>query len=171
MSTKIQSLTERLRELLVTACGLGYAPWASGTFGSLGGVALAAWAGFTYPDYYVYIVLALALLLTLLGATQGDWAERRYGKKDPGEYVLDEVVGYLVAAAWPVFGGWTHLGVAFLLFRLTDILKPPPARRLEKVRGGWGILLDDLVAGVWALGLWIVLRLIFPELLGSGTET
>ncbi|KAA3606697.1 MAG: phosphatidylglycerophosphatase A [Planctomycetota bacterium] len=152
-----------LRVLLVTSFGLGYAPIASGTFGTLGGVALAAWIGFTWPRYFLLACLVLVVVLCLLGAPQGDWAERRYGRKDPGEYVLDEVVGYLVAVAWPTFGGWTHLGAAFLLFRVTDITKPWPARRLEKVPGGWGILLDDLVAGLWAWLVLAVVRQFMPE--------
>lgn len=157
-------LRERLAEAAVTACGLGHAPWASGTFGTLGGVALAALAGAAAPAAYLPLLLGACLLLTLLGAALGDWAERRYGGKDPGEYVLDEVVGYLLAAAWPVFPGWTHLGAAFLLFRVTDILKPWPARRLERVPGGWGILLDDLAAGLWALAILAGLRAALPEL-------
>lgn len=151
----------------MTFFGLGYAPVASGTFGTLGGIALAALIGLTWPSVYLPLVAALAVGLALAGAPVGDWAERRYGRKDPGEYVLDEVVGYLVAVLWPVFPGWTHLGLAFVYFRLTDILKPPPARQLERVRGGWGILLDDVVAGIWALLMLVATRLLFPGLFGT----
>ncbi|RMH05269.1 MAG: phosphatidylglycerophosphatase A [Planctomycetota bacterium] len=159
-------LADLPRETLVTFFGLGHAPFAPGTFGTLGGVALAGLAGaWLAPAAYAPAVLGGALVLALLGAPVGAWAERRWGRKDPGQYVLDEVVGYLVAAAWPVWPGWAHLGLAFLLFRLCDILKPPPARRLERVSGGWGILLDDVAAGVWALALLALVRVLFPGLL------
>ena len=152
-------------ELLVTAGGLGYAPWAPGTFGTLAGIAIAGLIGTTWPDAYLPGVLGCAVVLLFLGAPVGEWAERRFGRKDPRQYVLDEVVGYLVAVAWPVFPGWTHLGVAFFLFRLTDVTKPPPARQLEKIPGGWGILVDDVVAGLWALAGIAALRWLFPDLL------
>ncbi len=160
-------LAELLKEALITWFGLGHAPVASGTFGTLGGVVLAALAGSLWPEHYLAIVLGLAVVLLLIGSTLGGWAERKWSRKDPGQYVLDEVVGYLVAAAWPVFPGWTHLGLAFLLFRITDILKPPPARQLERVKGGWGILLDDVVAGIWALLALIAVRHFFPDFLGA----
>ena len=154
-------------EMLITACGLGYAPVASGTFGTLGGVALAGLLGVLVPAWYLPAVLGLAAGLCVAGAPLGDWAERRFGRKDPGPYVLDEVAGYLVAAAWFEFPGWTHLIAAFFAFRLFDVLKPWPARKLEKVPGGWGILLDDIAAGAWALAVLSVLRMAFPHWLAS----
>jgi phosphatidylglycerophosphatase A len=160
-------VAEFLREALITCCGLGHAPVASGTFGTLGGVALAGLIGAWWPEHYLPAVLGLVVVLLLAGASLGGWAERKWGRKDPGQYVLDEVVGYLVTVAWIGFPGWTHLGLGFLLFRLTDITKPPPARQLERVKGGWGILLDDVVAGVWALLVLIGLRALFPELLSA----
>jgi phosphatidylglycerophosphatase A len=69
---------------------------------------------------------------------------------DPGWFVLDETAGVWLAAAL-VGPTWTSIGLAFLLFRIFDIWKPPPVRTLERVGGGWGIVLDDLAAGVYAL--------------------
>lgn len=161
----MKRILDLLREALVTAGGLGHAPFAPGTFGTLGGVALAGLAGAFWPQHYLALVLGMALVLLAIGSTLGGWAERKWARKDPGHYVLDEVVGYLVAAAWPVFPGWTHLGLAFLLFRITDVLKPPPARRLERIPGGWGILLDDVAAGLWALAVLAAVRAVFPDLL------
>jgi len=163
----MNSLRDKACETLVTFFGLGHAPVAPGTFGTLGGVAIAAAVGNYCPENYLVSVLGIALALCLLGAPCGAWAEQKWGKKDPGQYVLDEVVGYLIAAAWPVFPGWTHPIAAFLMFRLTDIVKPPPARRMEKISGGWGILADDIVAGVWALLLLLGVSFLFPTLLGS----
>ncbi len=158
-----RSWSDRLLAIWVTCCGLGYAPVASGTFGTLGGLALAGLAGSAAPDWYLPLVLGAAAIVTVGGALAGPWAERRYGRKDPGEFVLDEVAGFLIAAAWPTWPGWTHLIAAFCAFRLCDIVKPPPARRCEKFPGGWGIVLDDLAAGVWALALVAGCRLLFAD--------
>ena len=81
--------------------------------------------------------------------------------------VASGTVGYLVAVAWIGFPGWNHLILGFFLFRLFDIVKPPPARRLEKLPGGWGIVVDDLVAGAYALVVMVALRSLFPDLLGT----
>lgn len=152
------TLRDRLLAAWVTCGGLGYAPVASGTFGTLGGVALAALIGSADPEHYLPWLLLGTALVALGGALAGGWAERRYGRKDPGEFVLDEVAGFGLAAAWTAWPGWAHLGAAFFWFRVCDVLKPFPARRLERLGGGWGIVADDLAAGVWALGLTIATR-------------
>jgi phosphatidylglycerophosphatase A len=156
----------RLKEILATCFGLGYAPVASGTFGTLGGVALAALFGWTWPEAFLWLCLISAAVLTWIGKSVGDWAEKRYGKKDPGEFVLDEVAGYMVAVAWITFTGWPHLIAAFLLFRITDIIKPAPARQMEKLPGGLGIMLDDIVAGLWALAIMVAFHVLWaPQIL------
>lgn len=157
------SLRDRLLAAWVTCGGLGYAPVASGTFGTLGGVALAALIGYAAPARYLPLLLGAAALVAVGGALAGSWAERRYGGKDPGEFVLDEVAGFGLAAAWTTWPGWAHLGLAFFWFRVCDVLKPFPARRLERLGGGWGIVLDDLAAGVWALGLTLGTRALFGD--------
>ena len=156
---------DTLVEAFVTSCGLGHAPFAPGTFGTLGGVALAALALFTWPEHYLELVLGMAVLVTLGCAAAGGWAERRFGRKDPGAFVADEVAGYLVAVAWIPAPGWAHLVAAFFASRLFDIVKPWPARRLEKLPKGWGIVVDDLVAGVYGWLLVYLLYLVFPDLL------
>ena len=158
----MRSLVDRCKECAVTCFGLGYAPIAPGTFGTLGGVAVAAALVYFAPDHYAWAVAVAVVVLSLLGASLGKWAERRYGRKDPGAFVLDEVAGYLLAA-WALDApSAAHLALAFFLFRLTDIIKPWPARNLEKLSGGWGIVADDLAAGVWA---WAILALLHPILL------
>ncbi len=155
-------------EALTTFFGLGHAPIAPGTFGTLGGLGLAAWVGWTWPEIYGWILPLMVVALSGVGIALGRWAENRFGRKDPGPFVLDEVAGYLIAAWWPAFpaGGLVHLAAAFLLFRVADILKPWPCRRLERLPRGWGIVLDDLGAGAWALGLLALLCLASPGLLG-----
>lgn len=163
----MKTVKDRIVEMYVTCFGLGYAPVASGTFGTLGGVAVAALVGWTWPEHYLVLLIVLTAVMSLLGAMCGGWAERRYGRKDPGQFVLDEVVGYMVAVMWIGFPGWNHLIWGFFLFRLFDIVKPYPARQLEKLKGGWGIVVDDLVAGGYALLALVAIRSLFPTLFAS----
>jgi phosphatidylglycerophosphatase A len=145
---------DRLRELLATFFFLGYAPVASGTVGSAGALAVA-W-GLTYltPSVpYAAAALPIVLITLALGIPLGDWAERRYGKKDPSPFVLDEVMGYFVGLCyfWAARPGLDDLVVVFFLFRIFDVIKPPPARKIESLKGGWGIMLDDGIAGLYTL--------------------
>ncbi|MBM4013879.1 MAG: phosphatidylglycerophosphatase A [Planctomycetes bacterium] len=154
---------DRIRAALVSCFGLGYAPVASGTFGTLGGVALV-WllAQVAVPRFgwhFGVAAVVCAALVLLLGIALGGWAERYYGFKDPKPFVLDEVLGYLIAVfRWGEgVPGTKELVLAFFAFRLFDVVKPPPARRLEFLPKGVGIMLDDLVAGLYALALvWVV---------------
>jgi phosphatidylglycerophosphatase A len=160
---------DRLKLALVSCGFLGCAPFMPGTFGTLGGV-LFAWLLIPLAPFGVYALL-LALLIYLATRGLGDWAEDFAGRKDPGIFVQDEVVGYLITVAW--FGAPTYLAlvVAFVVFRFFDILKPPPCHRLERVgkqpggfwKSGDGILLDDVMAGVYGLIVMAVLRTFLLE--------
>jgi phosphatidylglycerophosphatase A len=158
------TLVDRVNSALVSSLGLGYAPFASGTFGTLGGVGLSLLLASLvekYPALHFGAAAAVAVVApTLLGFALGGWAERHYGLKDPGPFVLDEVAGYLVALLRWKSGtpAWQELMLAFVAFRLFDVLKPWPARRLEHLPRGVGIMLDDLVAGGYALALVVVIR-------------
>lgn len=153
---------DRLKLLFVSCGGLGLAPIAPGTFGTLGGVAIA-WALAGSASFLLWIVV-ISVVLYAIGRTLGPWSERRAGGKDPGFYVVDEVIGYLVTVLWVTGPSYLTLVVAFFVFRFFDIVKPPPARRLEKVPGGDGIILDDVAAGVYGLVLIALARLLFPDL-------
>ena len=123
---------------------VGYAPFMSGTIGSVPAAVVAFWLG----DRPVALLL-LAAILFVLGVAASSRGERIFGRKDPSEVVIDEFVGMLVAFLWlPVT--WQSLVAAFLLFRLFDIWKPFPARRFEELPGGLGVMADDLVAGIYA---------------------
>ncbi|MCA9002363.1 MAG: phosphatidylglycerophosphatase A [Planctomycetes bacterium] len=147
------------RLMCVTSGGLGLAPVAPGTFGTLGGV-LIAWLLIGAQAYLAWIAVA-CVALYLLGRALAPWAERQHGK-DPGLFVLDEVVGYLITVAWIHPPTPLALGMAFVIFRFFDVLKPPPIRRLERIGGGDGIMLDDVMAGIYGLGIMCVLRFAFP---------
>jgi phosphatidylglycerophosphatase A len=130
--------------LIATALGVGYVPVAPGTFGSAAG--LVVWA--LLPATTAVQAAVIALLFAA-GAWSGTVAERHFGRFDPGEVVVDEVMGMLITLFMnPV--GWLGAFVGFLLFRFTDIVKPFPARRLEHLPGGIGIMADDGMAAVYA---------------------
>lgn len=149
---------------LVTTFGLGHLRPAPGTWGSMPPVALAAamiLAGFGPADgqtaqIVFNAVMALVLVVFCYGCVaHGDAAEALFGKKDPGSVCADETAGVCIPLLFlPAAAADTHLHAAITLaivffgFRVFDILKLPPANGLQRVRGGWGILLDDLVAGV-----------------------
>lgn len=135
---------------VATSLGIGYAPFAPGTFGSAAGLALWAVLPATTPA---------RLLATVAVFVAGTWAagvaERHAGKTDPGIVVIDEVLGMLVTLLFnPV--SWSGALLGFFLFRVFDVIKPYPANRLERLHGGLGIMADDAMAAVYAN---IVLRL------------
>jgi phosphatidylglycerophosphatase A len=151
-------------KLGLVSCGfLGCSPFAPGTVGTLGGVAIA-WA-LSFTENYLLWSLVAAAVVYLIGRSLGDWAEQHAGEKDPGIFVLDEVVGYLITVAWLGPPSYLTLAVGFFVFRFFDVFKPKLARRMEKIPGGDGILLDDVVAGFYGLILVMVpARLLLSQL-------
>jgi phosphatidylglycerophosphatase A len=144
---------------VATGAGSGYSPIAPGTAGSAVGLLLyALLAGLPTAGY------ALAVAATaVVGVWAADRAERIFARKDDGRITVDEVAGMLVSlVALPV-----RLDVAvsaFFLFRLFDIIKPPPIRTLERLEGGLGVVADDLAAGIYANVVGQILwRVVFPE--------
>ena len=136
---------------LSTSLGVGYAPFAPGTFGSAAG--LVMWA--LLPASAGAQAVAILAIFTV-GGWSAHVTERHYGKTDPGVVVIDEVLGMLVTLAGHSVS-WTGALLGFLLFRVFDVLKPFPANRLEHLHGGFGIMADDAMAGVYAN---MVLRLV-----------
>ncbi|HUR29726.1 MAG TPA: phosphatidylglycerophosphatase A [Planctomycetota bacterium] len=136
---------------VVSCLYLGCSPFAPGTFGTLGGVAIA-WALKDQP-YYLWLSLAVAGVLYAIGRALGPWSEAYAKKKDPGFFVLDEVIGYLITVAWLRGPSPIALVTAFFVFRFFDVFKPRLARKMEALGGGDGILLDDVVAGAYGLVL------------------
>jgi phosphatidylglycerophosphatase A len=135
---------------VATAAGAGTAPLAPGTAGAAVGVALCVPLAGLGP--WLYALATLGLLS--LGVRAADAAERWYGGKDDGRIVIDEVVGQLIALAPLALAGvgWSWLAVVtgFVAFRVLDVWKPGPVRRAERLSGGAGVMLDDVVAGALA---------------------
>lgn len=196
----------RFALFVATAGGLGYIPFAPGTWGSLGGIIPAAlpwWAFFgaaaasgfgigvgpiQFPftsrtmDFFLFCNLVLLLVIGAAGVWAASQAAVYWQRKDPQKVVIDEVSGqhltYLLGCALPTIHeslsptwtgtpialitlhsplNWKYFLVGFILFRVFDIWKPFPARQAESLPGGWGIMADDWVAGIYAgIGLWIV---------------
>ena len=135
---------------------MGLIPIAPGTFGTLAAIPLFYVLSFT-P---LYLYLAITVLIILISVRASRIAEGIFGKTDPGEVVADEVCGFLVTMIL-VPPTITNIFFGFLLFRLFDITKPYPVRKFESLPGGWGIVMDDVMAGVYAcislhiLGRWV----------------
>jgi phosphatidylglycerophosphatase A len=131
---------------VATAFGVGYVPFAPGTFGSLAGMALYLAVRATGQPL---VEVAAIVLVYLVGAWSATAAEAHFGHIDPGPVVIDEVLGMLVTLALvPV--SVTGALVGFVLFRVFDVVKPPPCNRLEALPGGWGVMSDDFMAAVYA---------------------
>ena len=139
--------------LSIATFGVGYLPLIPGTFGSLVGVGifLLLFAATSAP---FAVVLVAILIITFSGIWAAFRTEALEGRKDPGKVVVDEVAGQMIAllpltlfTIQPLTRG---VIVSFILFRLFDIFKPYPAGRFERLKGGFGIMCDDLVAGVYA---------------------
>jgi phosphatidylglycerophosphatase A len=150
----------KLATFVATAGYVGFVPVAPGTFGSA--VGLVIYGGVRATNSWVVegIVLASALVAGIWAA---DRVERRLGK-DPGVVVIDEVLGMLVTLA---FLDVNLIGamVGFVLFRVLDVIKPPPAARLEHLHGGPGIMFDDLMAGLYGHVVMRVATALFPGIL------
>jgi phosphatidylglycerophosphatase A len=139
-------VTSRVSRAVATVLGIGYVPFAPGTFGSAAG--LAVFAAVRAAGGPVVEAVTIVLVF-LVGAWAATAAETHFGHIDPGPVVIDEVLGMLVTLAFlPV--SVTGALVGFVLFRVFDVIKPPPCNSLEALPGGWGVMSDDLMAGVYA---------------------
>ena len=164
---------------IATALGVGYIPKVPGTFGSLVGLGVvllttSGWVALALLDAGIEelrflgrevptIVLfstVVFLVVAFIGVWSGSHVAAYAGVRDPQYVVIDEVSGqhlaWLLGTGMDGVGNWKYLVLGFILFRVFDIWKPFPARRAERLPGGWGIMADDWVAGIYAaVGLWV----------------
>jgi len=150
-------LLDTAARLLATAMGAGYSPIVPGTAGSAVGV-VTFWALSRLPPL---VQVAATLALFVIGIAASSRTATLVGRKDPGIVVVDEVVGQWATFLFLPFGPWTA-GLGFVLFRIMDVFKPWPARDLESLPGGLGIMADDLMAGAYANLLLRVGLLVVP---------
>lgn len=144
-----------LEKLLGSGFYTGYIPFASGTFGSLAALAIYFIPGFEKP----VILIPAIIIFTFYGVYTGSKFEKIYGE-DPAECTIDEVVGMWISLLFLPKSVVIAL-IAFLVWRIMDIIKPPPARQLEGLHGGLGIMMDDIVAGIYSLLIVQIVIIIF----------
>lgn len=144
----------RVLRHIATLGFVGFVPVAPGTAAALVAFVLVALVKVPAP---LYVMVTLAVIV--VGTISAGAVEDLSGGRDPGYVVIDEFAGYLVAAAF-LPGTWAYLAAAFVLFRVFDILKPPPIRAMQNLRGGLGIMADDLVAGLFSNILLQIWRMI-----------
>ena len=135
----------RLGVFVATCAHVGYAPVAPGTFGSL--LALVFYYLIRRQQSTAFELGAIAVI-AVIGLWSATEAEHHFGGIDPGPVVIDEVVGMLMTLALHPVNIWGAIA-GFFIFRVLDIVKPWPARRLELLPGGFGVVLDDMMAGVY----------------------
>ncbi len=155
---------DRVAYLIATGAGVGLSPIAPGTFGAIEALAIfiatrALLAN--NPRAHLWLLLALNVIIFAVGVWAAHRACRICKLEDPSQVVIDEVSGQLIALApLALAPSAARVILAFVLFRLFDIFKPYPIRKLERLRAGWGVMADDGLAGLYAaalacLALWL----------------
>jgi phosphatidylglycerophosphatase A len=145
---------------VATFFGAGLGKPGPGTWGSVAAVLLwVAYNALAHPTTNTLLIaLAIGIILSIaLGVPAASIAARESARHDPGFVVIDEVAGQWIALLFSPFD-WRSALIALVLFRLFDIVKPPPARQLERLPAGWGIVFDDVAAGLYALGVASLIR-------------
>ena len=148
---------------VATFFGVGRLKPGPGTWASIAAIllwAVAARAVRLAPHALLAALLAGIALALVLGVPASTIAARQSQIHDPGFVVIDEVIGQWIALLFCP-PDWAHALIALVLFRLFDILKPPPVRQLESLPAGWGIVFDDVAAGLYALGIASLARLVY----------
>jgi phosphatidylglycerophosphatase A len=134
-----------------------------GTFGAAAGLGVVvAITRLPVARAWLPPIIGLAAALVFVaGVWAAGCAERFFGRTDPGEIVVDEVVGQMVTLLARPEAPWKWLLTGFVLFRIFDVIKPFPARRAEHLAGGWGVMTDDVIAGLYSLAALALLGLVF----------
>jgi phosphatidylglycerophosphatase A len=163
--TSLSPLPRRnsLAFLIATWFGCGFAPVAPGTAGSLAGLLIAIGLHY-YAVYYAGYGRTALLALTAILLAPAIWAAgvvaKQTNQADPQIVVVDEVIGQWITLAGAATFNWKTWLAALALFRFLDVWKPAPARQLERLPGGWGIVADDVMAGLYgALAIFVLDRL------------
>lgn len=139
---KFEDDVQKISDIIATVFGIGYTAYAPGTIGSLFGILIYMFL--KEASFSIYILTVSCLFV--VGTIASEIVESAYNIKDPSFIIIDEVVGMLVSLAFVHYSFWV-VWLGFLFFRIIDISKIPPLNFLERISGGLGIMLDDLVGG------------------------
>lgn len=150
----MNNLSEKIFRFIATAGYAGYIPFAPGTMGTLVALVLYVILGYLTKDLSGYyqvnsLIFIISLISFYPSVWISGWMEKETGKEDPGIIVIDEVLGYWVTVAFLPFN-WKTVIIGFFLFRILDIVKPFPANSSQSLKNGWGVVVDDIIAGVYA---------------------
>ncbi len=148
-------MIHKIKLFLGTGFLSGYFPKAPGTFGSIFALII-----FLIPGFENYLIIIPSILLSILiGVPLGNYFEQKFGK-DPSIFTLDEFIG-----TWITFlflpKTTIIIIVGFLIWRILDITKPFPANKVESIKGGWGIILDDIISGMYSLLIMHIFNILF----------
>lgn len=144
--------------VIASGFGTGFSPYAPGTAGAaLATIIWIALSFFVSPITLLATIVALILVFTVLGVWSANVLEPTWGK-DPSRIVVDEMVGVWIALLAATGGELYYALIAFALFRLFDIFKPLGIRKMESLKGGWGVMMDDILAGVYSVIVLLGLR-------------
>jgi len=146
--------------LIASGFGVGYSSVAPGTAGTL--VAVPIFLLLSRIPFPLYELTGFTFFF--LAAWVSDRAEKQFGRKDDPRIVIDEIMGYLITMLW-IRKATLFIILGFFLFRFFDIVKPPPIRLVERARGGYGVVLDDVVAGIYSN---IILQIVSYFILSPG---
>ncbi len=148
-------MKEKVIKLLSTGFFTGYIPYAPGTFGTLLGIPVL----YLLKKIPLYFSLAFILGFSIFSVFLAGHAKKIYNSSDPKCVVIDEIVGYLYASIFFPFN-LKFLVLSFLFFRFFDILKPYPIKKSELLNKGWGIVLDDIISGVFSAFVLFIMSVI-----------
>lgn len=152
----MNDIKKKITEIIASCFYIGYIPGAPGTYGSLFALLLISQFNFLTKNISVVIFIIIGLIFSTL-------MEKQTGKKDDQRIVIDEFVGMLITFYF-VKPNFAYLIIGFILFRLYDIYKPYPIKKIQNLPSGWGIMLDDMLAGVYArivLHIFVILQIGF----------
>lgn len=147
-----------LARMIATTCGAGYWPWGPGTAGAVAGLIVWLFVALLTPAAAMWLTIGLIVVFTALGVWSAGVCERWWGE-DPSRVVMDETVGQWITMlplcsvagpeAWHSGAFWVGVAVSLVLFRFFDIVKPLGVRKMESLPSGWGVMADDVLAGVY----------------------
>ena len=150
-------MKKNFSKFIATFAGVGLFPIAPGTIGSIAGLGVLWAISIASSDSYQVILQLLFLIVFIpIGVIASSAYEKHFGKIDPKEVVVDEVVGIIITLFALPFT-WINIIAGFILFRFFDIVKPFPIGKLQNIKGGWGIMADDIAAGIVSA---VILRIV-----------